>query len=250
MVPNPSFVSYAVDAEDVVLHRALRHVRSGAYVETGAAGPDLPSATLALYEDGWSGTLVADGPAGAERVAARPRDRLAATSADLSQVPAPVHVLASQGWDAAGEALAALGHRPWVLLVVDATPDDSFALDLGYRPSLTIGSSHFFVHEHHADDLAAALSRPPSSHDGYVRAVEVRLRADLAEATASIMRWRAAALTGWPGRMGEPPSGAEAVVALLTHELAAVRATASWRITAPLRVVSGTRLARRLRGRG
>ncbi len=50
-----SFVSYAQNAEDVMLWRALKHVQNGFYIDVGANDPVEDSVTLALYERGWRG---------------------------------------------------------------------------------------------------------------------------------------------------------------------------------------------------
>jgi FkbM family methyltransferase len=50
-----SFVSYAQNFEDVILHRALRDVTAGVYVDVGAQDPDVFTVTRAFYEAGWSG---------------------------------------------------------------------------------------------------------------------------------------------------------------------------------------------------
>lgn len=52
------FVSYAQNGEDVVLWRALRHVRRGNYIDVGAAEPVQDSVTKAFYDRGWSGINV------------------------------------------------------------------------------------------------------------------------------------------------------------------------------------------------
>lgn len=52
------FVSYAQNAEDVVLWRALGHLPDGRYVEIGANHPVNGSITKAFYDRGWSGLEV------------------------------------------------------------------------------------------------------------------------------------------------------------------------------------------------
>ena len=42
------FLSYAQNMEDVMLHRALREVKQGFYVDVGANSPDLQSVTKAF----------------------------------------------------------------------------------------------------------------------------------------------------------------------------------------------------------
>jgi FkbM family methyltransferase len=50
-----AFISYAQNAEDVLLHRALRDVSKGTYVDVGANDPSADSVTRAFYERGWRG---------------------------------------------------------------------------------------------------------------------------------------------------------------------------------------------------
>ena len=62
-MPQPALLSYAVDAEDVVLHRALGWVTPGTYLEIAPVDPEEQSPTRALAELGWTGVLVAPGAA-------------------------------------------------------------------------------------------------------------------------------------------------------------------------------------------
>ena len=73
--PVEPFVSHAQNFEDVMLHRALRHIPAGRWIDIGAAEPEADSVTLAFYERGWSGINVEPlaGPF-ARLQAARPRD--------------------------------------------------------------------------------------------------------------------------------------------------------------------------------
>lgn len=57
MTPAP-FVSYAQNREDVVLHRALRDVERGRYVDVGANDPVEDSVSKAFYDAGWRGITV------------------------------------------------------------------------------------------------------------------------------------------------------------------------------------------------
>ena len=50
-----AFVSYAQNAEDVMLYRALRGVVHGHYIDIGANHPLEDSVTKAFYDRGWSG---------------------------------------------------------------------------------------------------------------------------------------------------------------------------------------------------
>lgn len=49
------FVSYAQNFEDVMLWRALKHIKSGFYVDVGANDPVFDSVTKAFYDRGWTG---------------------------------------------------------------------------------------------------------------------------------------------------------------------------------------------------
>ena len=70
------FVSYAQNAEDVVLWRILKHVINGTYVDVGAADPVYASVSKAFYDQGWSGVNIEPNPDLARQlVQMRPRDR-------------------------------------------------------------------------------------------------------------------------------------------------------------------------------
>jgi FkbM family methyltransferase len=52
------FISYAQNYEDVMLWRALKHVKSGFYVDVGANDPVEDSITKAFYDRGWRGVNI------------------------------------------------------------------------------------------------------------------------------------------------------------------------------------------------
>ena len=52
------FISYAQNFEDVMLHRALKHVDKGVYIDIGAQDPIVDSVSLAFYNLGWRGLHV------------------------------------------------------------------------------------------------------------------------------------------------------------------------------------------------
>jgi FkbM family methyltransferase len=71
------FVSYAQNGEDVVLHRALRDVEHGFYVEVGGNDPTEMSVSRAFYDLGWRGVVIEPVAAYARAFhAARPRDQV------------------------------------------------------------------------------------------------------------------------------------------------------------------------------
>jgi len=50
-----TFISYAQNAEDVMLWRALKAVKNGFYIDVGANDPEYDSVTKVFYDAGWSG---------------------------------------------------------------------------------------------------------------------------------------------------------------------------------------------------
>lgn len=93
------FVSYAQNAEDVVLWRALGHVKDGRYVDVGANHPRVDSISRAFYERGWKGITV-------EPVASlielhrseRPRDiQVEAAAAEADDVSVTLHSVPGTG---------------------------------------------------------------------------------------------------------------------------------------------------------
>lgn len=53
-----AFISFAQNAEDVLLFRALRHIEQGHYIDIGANHPIEDSVTKAFYDRGWHGVNV------------------------------------------------------------------------------------------------------------------------------------------------------------------------------------------------
>jgi len=61
-----SMISYAQNFEDVMLWRALGHVKGGFYIDVGAQHPTIDSVSKAFYEAGWRGIHVEPSPAFAD----------------------------------------------------------------------------------------------------------------------------------------------------------------------------------------
>src|ERR1700754_3240108 len=57
-VQGVEFFSFAQNFEDVMLHRALRGVTGGFYIDVGAADPTINSVTAAFYTMGWRGVNI------------------------------------------------------------------------------------------------------------------------------------------------------------------------------------------------
>jgi len=71
----PAFISYSQNAEDVLLWRALGHIKNGFYIDVGANDPDADSVTKAFYEQGWWGVNLEPLPHFHQALLAkRPRD--------------------------------------------------------------------------------------------------------------------------------------------------------------------------------
>lgn len=105
------FTSYAQNCEDVVLWRALGHIRAGRYVDVGANDPQHDSVTKAFYDRGWSGIDVEPVAEFADRLREqRPRDlvvQVAVTDLDVEEVT--IHQLAGTGLSTLVDEVAA-GH--------------------------------------------------------------------------------------------------------------------------------------------
>ena len=70
-----TFISYAENGEDVLLHRALSSIRDGFYIDLGAGDPVENSVTKAFYDLGWSGINIEPLTTQFEHLAKeRPRD--------------------------------------------------------------------------------------------------------------------------------------------------------------------------------
>ncbi len=92
------FRSYAQNAEDVVLWRALKDVVEGCYVDVGAAHPVIDSVTKAFYERGWSGIDVEPTDAyAADLRADRDRDIVVQACAGDAPGTATLHMVLGTG---------------------------------------------------------------------------------------------------------------------------------------------------------
>jgi FkbM family methyltransferase len=74
MPSTDAMISYAQNAEDVVLARALAEVKEGFYVDVGACDPVEHSITYHFYNQGWRGINFEPGRIFEKLAAARPRD--------------------------------------------------------------------------------------------------------------------------------------------------------------------------------
>jgi hypothetical protein len=261
---DPPFISFGRNGEDVVLHRALGQASAGRYVDVRPAHPSDASATRAFYDRGWSGVVVdpVAGSADAFR-RERPRDTVVETLDGHLDEGTEIRfmVVGPAGSDPALTGIDLRLWRPWVLVVagtaVDPAPPswEQDVLDAGYEFCLFDGASRFYVATERAGALRAALNYPATADDHFVPARWHELGEELAalraahdEALEELVRWRGTVLARWSdavgtslGAGGSGGRGSHEVVRL-REELAAMQATVSWRVTAPLRAVQQRRL--------
>jgi len=106
---NP-FISYAQNAEDVVLWRALGDVKDGRYVDVGAADPLDYSVTAAFYERGWRGVNIEPVPAFAAALRRhRPEDVIVQKAAGATGGTLELYVAEGTGLSTASADVAARG---------------------------------------------------------------------------------------------------------------------------------------------
>ncbi len=237
------FVSHALNHEDVVIWRALGHLAHGRYFDTDEAAPADHSLTRGLHERGWS-------KAGDDHAGEPPQLHLAAVTLEGTET-APL------------DRADLHSSRPWVLVVQELAPHtdlkhpsdwESAVLAAGYQRCLFNGVSHIYVAEEHVDALCDALSYPACTRDDYTTIQQVRADEALQHAQATLetareetVHWRTAALGRWAERTATVNAATNEEIDRLRTELDAIRATVSWRATAPLRL--GRTLAARSRRR-
>jgi FkbM family methyltransferase len=106
------FISYSQNNEDVLLWRALGHVRDGFYIDVGANDPVEHSVTKAFYDAGWRGINIEPLPAHiAAFDAQRPGDiNLAVAAGSAAGTLTLYDVPAVRGWASPEKSVADL-HR-------------------------------------------------------------------------------------------------------------------------------------------
>lgn len=114
------FVSYAQNFEDVILWRALHHVKRGRYIDVGAHDPFIDSVSLAFYNAGWRGVNVEPTPHFAARLReARPDDTVIEAAVSDTAGPIPFFELGglSSGIKDIAAHHARCGHESREILV-------------------------------------------------------------------------------------------------------------------------------------
>jgi hypothetical protein len=273
-VSSEPFVSFAPNREDVVLHRALREVATGSFLDLGVRGPTESSISHAFARLGWTGAVVPAGEVPGDQGRAVAEGELHFVVVD----DPPAARIARLGQVLPDDA------RPWVLVLRDSAsgvPVRADEADLapfaaqGYQLCLNDGVSLFLVDRTHADALRPALSVPANVLDDVVYhrdRVRDELLADLGRRVdeqadkvrqhdeanlAAVLEWRRFAVDAWAraasaGRAAEVRNLRKQIELNFNHikvvdteidrlrdELDAFQHTFSWRVTQPLRRVRG-----------
>ena len=107
-----SFISYSQNGEDVLLWRALGHVKNGFYIDVGANDPEEHSVTKAFYDAGWRGISIEPLPSFHQAfLAQRPRDVNLAIAAGSSNGELTLYDTPQvRGWASPEQSVAEL-HR-------------------------------------------------------------------------------------------------------------------------------------------
>jgi FkbM family methyltransferase len=102
-----TFLTYAQNAEDVVLWRALRNVEGGTFVDVGSAHPIDDSVSYAFYRRGWRGVHVEPVPVYAAALrTVRPDDQVFELAAASSEGRVDLYVTENSGWSTAVAGVA------------------------------------------------------------------------------------------------------------------------------------------------
>ncbi|WP_024287607.1 FkbM family methyltransferase [Cellulomonas sp. KRMCY2] len=141
--------------------------------------------------------------------------------------------------------------RPRVLVVEATAPNapistheawEPAVLSAGYQLCLFDGVSRFYVADERADELRPALSYPACAHDNFISRPLLTAQQEREELRGQAAHWRTVALTAWADAVQEASTHASGVsngaeFDALHAQVAAMEATLSWRVTAPLRAV-------------
>lgn len=126
-------VSYAQNFEDVILHRALKAVAGGCYVDVGAQSPDVDSVSRLFHGLGWRGVHVEPVQTYANQLqAARPNDIIVRAALGEERGSLLFYEIPSTGLSTTDKAIAN-GHKAEGFEVIETQVrvlllDDVFAL--------------------------------------------------------------------------------------------------------------------------
>ena len=117
-----TFISYSQNFEDVLLWRALGHIKNGFYIDVGANDPVEHSVTNAFYQRGWRGINIEPLPGFQQAFAEqRPHDITIAVAAGATEAEITLFDVPSvNGW-ASNSQTVANAHRAEGFSVVEIT---------------------------------------------------------------------------------------------------------------------------------
>ncbi|MDP1785627.1 MAG: glycosyltransferase [Sulfuricurvum sp.] len=237
-------ISYAKNAEDIMLSRALSDVQHGFYIDVGASDPLIDSVTALFYEKGWRGINIAPLECSFEKHKAHRmwEDNLRHT-ADLTAVceefaPENIHFLKINE-DEKGllKRLDFTRYRPWIILL--GGPIETLE---GYTSVYFDGITRFYLADEHAD-RAVYFETPVNILDHFVRYDESIV---LHRAQEQHLHWEQAAkkLKKELIKAKQDHKKAHEAHQNLNHQLHLMSHSLSWRTTYPLRIAAN--MGRRL----
>ena len=113
-VSSKTIISYAQNFEDVMLWRALGHVKQGFYIDVGACSPDEMSVTKLFSERGWHGVNVEPNPVHYEALKSRrPRDVNLPIALGSHEGRAKIHLFGDTGLSTLDESIAKSHRENW-----------------------------------------------------------------------------------------------------------------------------------------
>jgi FkbM family methyltransferase len=104
-------MSYSQHQEDIRLHKALKHIPNGRYVDIGAYEPEFNSMTKMFYEDGWTGINVEPNPRAFRMLEEqRPHDTNIKAVVTYRE-EATLHLVNERGWSSMRKDVADAAHQ-------------------------------------------------------------------------------------------------------------------------------------------
>ncbi|MFZ4479526.1 MAG: FkbM family methyltransferase [Rhodoferax sp.] len=101
------FTSYAQNLEDVMLWRALGHLKGGHYIDVGAQHPEVDSVSRAFYERGWRGVHVEPVPEYASLLRSdRPDEVVLQVAVANNRGKCEIHVFPGTGLSTTSQSIA------------------------------------------------------------------------------------------------------------------------------------------------